>query len=74
MSESSGICGDLLFLGRSRWLILRFTTRSSPALCRGVTVLIIKRRTQEIKSLHTGDEFVAENHLSLNKEGLVLGR
>lgn len=74
MSESSGIRGDLLFLGRSRWLILRFTTRSSPTLCRGVTVLIIKHRTQEIKSLHTGDEFVAENHLSLNKEGLVLGR
>ena len=74
MSESSGIHGDLLFLGRARWLTLRFTTHSSPTLCRGVTVLIIKCRTQEIKSLHTGDEFVAENHLSLKKEGSVLRR
>lgn len=44
---------------------MRFTTLvASNTLCRGVTVLIIKCRNEEIKSLHTVFKFVAENHLT----------
>lgn len=61
MSQSSGIRGDLLFLGRTGWFTLRFTTSNSPTLRRVATVQIVECMTQEMRSPWTGDEFAAEN-------------
>lgn len=55
---------EIYYFWAEQVITLRFTTRSSPNTLQACVVLIIKCRTQEIKSLHTGDEFVAENHLT----------
>lgn len=49
------------FGGRIQWPTLRFTTSNSAAVFSVMIIPIIKCVAQEMRSLHTGDEFAPEN-------------